>query len=243
MKGVSLKEYPYSMPARNVLKSYLENGYYHIYNRGVEKRVIFTDKQDESVFLSYLKEYLTPKDTAELTKVLVDPESSARHKAEVVKFIRMNNFYGEIILLAYCLMPNHFHFLIKQNRERSIEKFMRSLSTRYVQYFNRRHDKRVGGLFQDAYKAVLIESDNQLLHLSRYIHRNPLLKGVSLKESPQPSSYRNYLGFMKQEWVKPEEVLAYFAKSGINSYQAFAESNEYEEKSLKEVSSLLLDME
>ncbi len=231
------------MPARNVLKSYLENGYYHIYNRGVEKRFIFTDKQDESVFLSYLKEYLTLKDTAELTKVLTNPESSVKQKAEAAKLIRMNNFYGEITFLAYCLMPNHFHFLVKQNRERSIEKFMRSLSTRYVQYFNRRHDKRVGGLFQDAYKAVLVESDEQLLHLSRYIHRNPLLKGVSLKESPRPSSYRNYLGFIRQEWVKPEEVLVYFAKSGINSYQAFVEGNEYEEKSLKEVSTLLLDME
>ena len=69
------------MPARNVLKSYLENGYYHIYNRGVEKRVIFTDKQDESVFLSYLKEYLTLKDTAGLTKVLTNPESSVKQKA------------------------------------------------------------------------------------------------------------------------------------------------------------------
>jgi len=231
------------MPSRNILKPYLENGYYHIYNRGVEKRVIFTDKQDESVFLSYLKEYLTPKDTDELTKVLVDPESSVNQKAEAAKLIRMNNFYNEIMLLAYCLMPNHFHFLVKQNRERSIEKFMRSLSTRYVQYFNRKHDKRVGGLFQDAYKAVLVESNEQLLHLSRYIHRNPLSKGVTLKESPRPSSYNNYLGFIRQEWVKPEEVLTYFAKSGINSYQAFVESNEYEEKSLNEVSTLLLDME
>ena len=80
------------MPARNVLKSYLENGYYHIYNRGVEKRVIFADKQDESVFLSYLKEYLTPKDTDELTKALTDPESSVKQKAEAAKLMRMNNF-------------------------------------------------------------------------------------------------------------------------------------------------------
>ena len=55
--------------------------------------------------------------------------------------------------------------------------------------------KELGGLFQDAYKAVLVESEEQLLHLSRYIHRNPYFKGVSLKESPRPSSYRNYLGF------------------------------------------------
>lgn len=231
------------MPARNVLKSYLENGFYHIYNRGVEKRVIFSDKQDEAVYLSYIKEYLTPKDVTGLTKTIVDPESNPVQKSEAVKQLRMNNFYDEITLLAYCLMPNHFHLLVKQNRERSIEKLMKSLSTRYVQYFNRRHDKRVGGLFQDTYKAVLVDSEEQLLHLSRYIHRNPLLKGVSLRESPRPSSYRNYLGLIRQEWVKPDEVLIFFVKSGLNSYRSFVEGNEYEEKSLEKVSSLLLDME
>lgn len=231
------------MPARNILKTYLENGYYHIYNRGVEKRAIFTDKQDASVFLSYLSDYLTPKNTAELIKVLSDPESNASQKSDAVKSVRMNNYSEEVMLLAYCLMPNHFHFLVKQNKDRSIENFMRSLSTRYVQYFNRRHNKRVGGLFQSVYKAVLVESDEQLLHLSRYIHRNPFLKGATLKESPRPSSYRNYLGLIKQEWVRPDEVLSYFTKSGINSYQAFVEGSEYEEDSLNKVSNLLLDKE
>lgn len=231
------------MPAKNVLKSYMENGFYHIYNRGVEKRVIFSDKQDESVFLSYVKEYLTPKDVAGLTKIIIDPESGSNQKAEAARLLRMNNFSDEIMLLAYCLMPNHFHLLVKQNRERSIERLMRSLSTRYVQYFNRKHDRRVGGLFQDAYKAVLVESEEQLLHLSRYIHRNPLLKGVSLKESPRPSSYRNYLGLLKQEWVKPEEILVHFSKTGFNSYQSFVEGNEYEEGSLEKIATQLIDME
>lgn len=231
------------MPARNVLKSYLENGFYHIYNRGVEKRVIFSDKQDESVFLSYVKEYLTSKDVSGLTKIIIESESSPNQRVEAARKLRMNNLSEEIKLLAYCLMPNHFHFLVKQNKERSIEVFMRSLSTRYVQYFNRKHDKRVGGLFQDAYKAVLVESEEQLLHLSRYIHRNPLLKGVSLKESPRPSSYRNYLGLVKQEWVKPEDILAHFAKYGFNSYQSFVEGNEYEEGSLEKVAAQLIDME
>lgn len=231
------------MPAKNVLKSYMENGFYHIYNRGVEKRIIFSDKQDESVFLSYVKEYLTPKDVAGLTKMIIDPESGSDQKTEAARLLRMNNFSDEIKLLAYCLMPNHFHLLVKQNRERSIERLMRSLSTRYVQYFNPKHNKRVGGLFQDAYKAVLVESEEQLLHLSRYIHRNPLLKGVSLKESPQPSSYRNYLDLVKQEWVRPEEILAHFAKTGFNSYQSFVEGNEYEEGSLEKIATQLIDME
>src|SRR3990172_5725375 len=136
------------MPARNKVKDYLPNGYYHLYNRGVEKRTIFVDHQDEAVLLSYLKEYLSPKNVGDLTKIISDSNSSSKEKSEAAKLLRMNNFVEEIDLLAYCLMPNHFHLLVKQDSARGIEKFMRSLATRYVQYFNHRHEKRVGGLFQ-----------------------------------------------------------------------------------------------
>lgn len=219
------------MPAKNVVKEYREQGYYHIYNRGVEKRDIFTDKQDYAVFLDYLKAYLSPKDTKGLMQVVGNPNSSSKDKAEAIRLLRLNNFVEEIELLAYCLMPNHFHLLVKQNEARSIERFMKSLLTRYVQYFNHRHEQRVGGLFQSTYKAVLVESEEQLLWLTRYIHRNPASKGLSLKDNPQPSSYRNYLGLFKQTWIKPDQILAHFAKTGINSYAAFVEDDSYDNQS------------
>lgn len=229
------------MPARNVIKSYLENGYYHIYNRGVEKRSIFLDKQDTSVLLGYLKEYLSPKDIEGLTRGL-SSGNSFLEKAEAVRLLRMNNFTEEVDLLAYCLMSNHFHLLVKQYGVRSIEKFMKSLATRYVQYFNKRHGGRVGGLFQDAYKAVLVESSEQLLWLGRYIHRNPIQKGVSLKESPVPSSYKNYLGLVKQDWIKPGEILGYFSKQNrFDSYQVFVEDNLLDERSVVEIGELMIE--
>src|SRR3989344_6547024 len=120
------------MPAKNKIKTYLENGYYHIYNRGVEKRVIFEDKLDRSVFLNYLKEYLLPKDIVSLSKVIMDTSVSAEEKEKAIRQMRLNNFAGEIELLCYCLMPNHFHLLIKQRNARAIETFMKSLCTRYV---------------------------------------------------------------------------------------------------------------
>src|SRR3989344_6529764 len=102
------------MPSRNETKQYVTNGFYHIYNRGVEKRIIFLDQQDYAVFLSYLKEYLLPKNEKELYERLSDPNTSAKEKDKILRLLRMNNFAEEIILLAYCLMPNHFHFFIKQ---------------------------------------------------------------------------------------------------------------------------------
>ena len=130
------------MPAKNTEKHYIPHGYYHIYNRGVEKRRIYMDEQDYGVFLSYLKEYLLLKDEKALRKRLADSTTSAGEKDRIIRLLRMNNFAEEISLLAYCLMPNHFHLLIKQRNEMAIDSFMSSVGTRYTQYFNRKY-KRV----------------------------------------------------------------------------------------------------
>lgn len=213
------------MPSKNSIKQYVENSYYHIYNRGVEKRTIFLDGQDYSVFLSYLKEYLMPKDEENLRKKLSDPDISPMERSKMLKALILNNFAGEIIVLAYCLMPNHFHFFVKQKEAISIDRFMQSLGTRYTMYFNKKY-KRVGSLFQGVYKAVLLTSEAQFLHLSRYIHKQAItLQGETLE--PQPCSYPEYLGDRQTKWVHPEEVLAYFSKENPNlSYKAFVEGKE-----------------
>lgn len=212
------------MASKNSVKQYIENGYYHLYNRGVEKRKIFQDKQDYAVFLDYLKTYLTPKDIEELNKRLMNENSYPQEKARALKLLKMNNFSDEINLIAYCLMPNHFHFLVKQKSINAIDGFMNSLFTRYVMYFNRKY-KRVGPLFQDVYKAVLVMSEPQLLYLTGYIHRNP--KKLSLKGDPlqtQPSSYAEYLGLRKTDWISSKEILSFFSNTNpLLSYQSFVE--------------------
>lgn len=226
------------MPAKNSVKEFRANAYYHIYNRGVEKRVIFLDDQDYGVFKSYLKVYLLPKDEIGLQHTLNDPTSSPFEKAEATRLIKLNNFSDSIQLLAYCLMPNHFHLLIKQSDESSIDLFMNSLATRYSMYFNKRY-KRVGHLFQGTYKAVLVDSEPQLLHLSRYIHKNPYVKGVPLQSYPH-SSYSAYLGIRKLEWIKPTDILNYFSTTGFNSYENFVEGN-FDDDSINFVKELILD--
>ena len=221
------------MPAKNSRKQYLENGYYHIYNRGVEKRKIFLDQQDYGVFLSYLKEYLLPKDEKKLNDRLADSQISPKEKDKTLKALRMNNFAEEITLLAYCLMPNHFHFFVKQKSAGAIDGFMNSLATRYTMYFNSKY-KRVGHLYQGVYKAVLITSEPQFLHLSRYIHRQALrlqvrLQGQALQDlrEKQPCSYPEYLGQRKTEWVHPEEILSYFDQTNPNlSYENFVKQDD-----------------
>lgn len=201
------------MPAKNSQKVYLENGYYHLYNRGVEKRDIFLDKQDYNVFLSYLSEYLLPKNTDFLKTQLDNLAVSAEDKHKARRMLARNNFSDDIAMLAYCLMPNHFHFFIKQTKPNTIDSFMNSLATRYSVYFNKKY-KRVGSLYQGVYKAAPITNEAHYLHLSRYIHKQSY--------RTQPSSYEDYLGKKNTPWIKPNEILNYFSKEHpMLSYEAF----------------------
>ncbi|MBI2330180.1 transposase [Candidatus Daviesbacteria bacterium] len=231
------------MPARNSRKIYVDGSYYHIYNRGVEKRIIFTDRQDYGVFLHYFKEYLSPKEEEDLKKQLSKTDLPYKEKADLQRLLRLNNFHDEIALIAYCLMPNHFHLLIKQKSAGSIDKFMNSLCTRYTMFFNKKH-KRVGSLYQDVYKAVLVKSNEQLLHLTSYIHRNPVSKRMKQKNDlnrylSQPSSLPEYLGIRKTSWVHEEEILPYFSKTNPKlSYKAFV----LQQHDLTFISKLAIDL-
>lgn len=201
------------MASKNSTKIYVPNSCYHIYNRGVEKRIIFQDEQDYSVFLSYLQTYLTPKDEKALQIILSSDKSSPKDKA--LKLLRLKNYSRDLELLCYALLPNHFHLLVRQ-KGIVLNNFTNSLGTRYAMYFNRKY-KRKGVLFQDVYKAVLIESDEQLLHLSRYIHLNPT-KALHLppgrwKESAFPSSLPEYLENRNTNWIKKDYILSYFSKN------------------------------
>ena len=169
----------------------MPDSYYHIYNRGVEKRDIFMDDQDYGVFLSYLR------------KLLTAPKGQSRIQVD-------NNFFQQVMLLCYCLMPNHFHLLIKQRNSEAIGKIIKILCTRYSMYFNKKY-QRVGKLFQGVYKAVTVRSEEQLVYLTRYIHTNP--KDFT---NYKYSSIRNYLKQVNQVWVEPEPVLSMFSVTNKN---------------------------
>lgn len=213
------------MPPKYRIKDYLPNSYYHIYNRGVEKRRIFLTDQDYGVFLGYLKEYLSPKDIGSLQQIVANPSANSKEKGKALRALRLNNFYKEVYLNAYCLKPNHFHFLIRQKEAKTINTFMKSLCTRYTMYINKKC-KRIGHLFQDIYKAVTVSSDEQLLQLSKYIHKQSFtFKGN--KRIVHPSSYPEYLRIRKTDWVYSEEILNYFPKTdgGLN-YETFVEGEQ-----------------
>lgn len=202
------------MPSPTVIRQYIENGYYHIYNRGVEKRLIFLDNQDYRMFLYYLFIYLAPP-------------IAIGHRYPKLKWnLKQNNLSGVITLLAYCLMPNHFHFLVKQGDKEAITKFLRRLTNAYTRYFNNKYD-RVGSLMQGKFKSKLVEDDNYLLYLTAYIHRNAanILQERTLEEYPW-SSYSTYRGKRPSLYIDSNTVLGFFSKMNLLlSYESFVASD------------------
>ena len=122
------------MPSKNSIRVYSADAYYHIYNRGVNKSDIFIDSTDYAVFLSFLKRHLSDKS-----------EKDAKNREYA-------NYSNEVELLAFCLMPSHFHLLIHQKTSEAFTMLLRSVCTAYTMYFNKKY-KRVGHLFQDRFKA------------------------------------------------------------------------------------------
>lgn len=214
------------MPSKNVIKEYKDNTYYHVYNRGVDKRIIFSDRSDYQKFIGYLKFYLSPIDLQGQT-------------LKVFPSRKLRNYCETISLLAYCLMPNHFHLLIHQTDARVIAEFMKSLLTKYSINFNKKIG-RTGPLFQGRYRAVEVTSEEQLTYLTKYIHRNPIdiLPSRTDLEGYKYSSYGNYLKKFNQPWVKTDDVLEYFKSS---SYKEFVE--ESEDKDIAIIKEIGIDIE
>lgn len=131
--------------------------YYHIYNRGVEKRVIFQDTKDYQRLLLSLEEFNNPEPGHISTRPIY--EATPRRKL--------------VEILGYCLMPTHYHLLLKQINDTGITQFMHKLGTGYTMFFNKRWSHS-GVIFESTFKAKIIENDDYLIHLSRYIHLNPL---------------------------------------------------------------------
>lgn len=208
------------MPSPNVIKPFVADSYYHIYNHGVHGQHLFADDEDYAVFLNLFKIYLSK-----------DPIRD-RFRRPVA------NLKNELSLLAYCLMPNHFHLLIYNFHEHGMSNFMLRAMTAYSMYFNKKY-KRKGVLFRDSYKASLISDDAYLWHISRYIHLNPQDIGSQYTTYPY-SSYAYYCGKKQAEWINPARILD-LHDNNTRSYEKFVKDYEDRRAEIKQIEHLLAD--
>lgn len=208
---------------------FVNQNYYHIYNRGIEKRNIFSNDKDYQRFLQTLHYYqfTGPKPPFSRKNLLIYRKTDFSRNPKLVEII------------CYCLMPNHFHLLLRQIQEGGIQKFIQQALNSYTKYFNTKHD-RIGPLLQGAFKAISIETDEQLMHVSRYIHLNPFVSNLiqDLKSYPY-SSYSDYLDLTSYSLCHKEPVLALFKNP--NKYKEFVTDHSGYAKELELIKHLLLE--
>ncbi len=186
---------------------------YHIYNRGVAKQPLFRDESDFLQFLLGLSFYRESKPETSLATAKklqsVDEQTQGEPDQPLVE------------ILAFCLMPNHFHLLVRQTTNGGISTFMSRVLNSFTRYANTRQ-QRVGTMFQGTFRAVHITSDEQLLHVSRYIHLNPFVaRLVDHTVEYRWSSYSNYLRDQPTRLCHPGFVLE--LSGGADRYQEFVD--------------------
>jgi putative transposase len=225
--------------------------YYHIYNRGIDKRLIFLDKQDYYRFIHCLYEFNDQNSVLNFNRKF---QKINRGLASIVdkgenKIRKIRDKIVEII--CFCLMPNHFHLILKQLKEQGISKFMLKIGTGYAMYFNQKN-QRTGRLFEGSFKSILITRDEYMIHLSRYIHLNPIeliepdWKEKGIKDwrrvnkylsQYRYSSYLDYIGKDNFPSVTNRKFLLDYFGSGEN-YKKFV--NKWVKEDIKKYKELLL---
>jgi len=185
--------------------------YYHIYNRGVDKRQVFMDDGDKYRFLHDLWEFndenAAPPFLRRASKNPIKTTGSETSD-DTVGGSTSNSKEPLVEIICFCLMPNHFHLLVKQLKDGGISLFMKKLGAGYTGYFNEKYE-RSGALFQGRFKTKHIDNDAYLTHLTKYIHLNPIdlcepewgKKGIQNPEMAKDflknykwSSFKDYIG-------------------------------------------------
>jgi len=224
------------MPYR---KTPLVNGeIYHVYNRSVARQPFFlTDTYYQRGYevLSYYNNLNPPVRFSHFFRL------PAPLKNEVLENLNKDN-QKLVQILAFCLMPNHVHFLIKEIRDKGITTFMRKFQNSYAKYFNTKTE-RSGSLFQSMFKAVRILTDEQLLHVARYIHLNPvtafILKNIEELSNYPWSSYPIYIGKQSSDIISTDEVLSFFTSK--DKFIKFTEDQIDYQRKLDKIKHLLLE--
>lgn len=222
------------MPGRII--PLVTNEIYHVYNRGINKQPTFTTRREYQRAILAIEFYRVSNPPIRLSKFL---ELEKERQKEIIEVIEQAEELVQII--CFCLMPNHFHLLVKQKIEDGISKFLGNFQNSYTRYFNTRNG-RDGSLFLDQFKAKRIETDEQFIHVSRYIHLNPYTGFIvktfdELVEYPW-SSFPNYLTG-NNGFLEPNLVLDIFGSR--DQYKQFVFDQADYQRKLKMIEHLTLE--
>jgi putative transposase len=207
---------------------FITNEFYHIYNRGVEKRNVFLCEADYFRFIESIKEFNSENP---IYSLYLHNELRKRGVLDVGRLKKLVN------VICYCLNPNHFHLILKQEIDNGISEFMKRLGGGYTKYINHKYE-RSGFLFQGKFKSIHIDSNEYLLYLSAYVNENHFIHGLGKSDEWKFSSYTDYIG--KTNWgiCKKNIILDQF-DGDFEKYKDFSRENSLHLKNKKEERYLL----
>ncbi len=196
---------------------FAEGEFYHVYNRGTDKRDVFVDEDDYARFFESMVEFNVSHPIGSLFEL----SFRKRHQLGGSTSKEDNGSHEKLVnIIAYCLNSNHYHFVLQQVSEKGIEKFMQRLGTGYTMYFNKKNE-RSGALFQGKFKAVHISSNAYLLHVSAYVNLNNRVH--QLGGSTSKSSWAEYAKSDVVGICKKDDILGQFRRP--EEYVDFAENS------------------
>ena len=218
----------------------LANGeVYHIFNKSIAEFKIFNNTSNFLRIKNMIRYYQIGNMPLRFSWFL--ELNNVKEKGFNERFIPFSQGKEKLIqIIAYCLMPTHLHLILKQLKENGISIFMGNILNGYSRYFNTKY-RRKGPLWEGRFKNVLVGSDEQLLHLTRYIHLNPVT--AYLTENPEEwihSSYKEYLNSYNNE---DERICKYddILEIEASSYREFVEDRVSYQRELANIKSLVLD--
>jgi putative transposase len=208
---------------------------YHIYNRTIGKENVFTSTRNASKFIE-ITNYYRYNQSFRLSKFLSLP-----YQAQQEILMSRKNKKPIVELFAFAFMPNHFHFLIRQLENKGISHFASNIQNSFAKYYNLKTD-RVGGLFQCSFKAKRIQTTEEFIHVSRYIHLNPVTSGFisfeQLRDHPW-TSFSWYIDQNKNIFISRDYILNHFKR--IERFERFVRNQVNYQRTLRKIKKLLLD--
>lgn len=224
------------MPGREI--PLVNNEVYHIFNRGIASMPIFLNKRGYQRALEIIFYYQNSNLPMKYSKFL---KMSLADRAELLDRLRVQQKWL-VDVICYCLMSNHFHFLLRQKENNGISKFISNFTNSYTRYFNTK-EERIGPIVQGKFKSVRIETEEQLLHVSRYIHLNPytgyIVKTFQELEEYPYSSFPEYIGKSQTNLCRKDLILSQF-KHHL-SYKQFVFDNASYQRELHKIKHLILE--
>ncbi len=209
---------------------FFKGDFFHVFNKSIANFGIFKDYGNGLRFINTLDYY----NNALILDSLSETLRNKKYTYDNLLFTKENSL---IKVISYCVMPDHYHLLVKILVDSCLSKYINNVENSFTRYFNIKF-KRKGPLWQSRFKAVGIKSNEQLLHVSRYIHLNPTTS--SLVEKPENWRLSSYSDFIDNEKIL-KDIIKEISIKNPRSYSRFIEDQKDYQRQLKVIKKLALE--